>query len=42
MESHIVHKDDEGKLGVVGVFIDKGEKRLLIKDRWTKFPTMSK
>ncbi len=38
MEAHLVHRDDEGSLGVIGVFIDKGEKHPLIEDLWVKLP----
>jgi carbonic anhydrase len=38
LEMHLVHKDKDGKLAVLGVFIKEGEKNQLIDQIWSKIP----
>jgi carbonic anhydrase len=38
MEAHFVHRSDEGKLAVAGVFIDEGEENTVIQSIWDAIP----
>lgn len=38
MEMHLVHKNDKGELGVVGVFLKKGAPNKLIQVLWDNMP----
>jgi len=38
MEAHFVHKDSQGRLGVVGVFLTRGEHNPLMKRLWDRLP----
>lgn len=38
MEVHLVHKNQEGQLAVVGVFINKGKENPLVKTIWEHLP----
>jgi carbonic anhydrase len=38
MELHLVHKDAEGKLAVVGIMLEKGEKNPVLSQIWSKLP----
>lgn len=38
MEIHFVHSDDEGKLAVVGVFINEGEEHPVLNQLWSFMP----
>ena len=38
MAVHLVHKDKDGKLAVVAVFIDPGKENALIKTLWSNLP----
>jgi carbonic anhydrase len=41
MEMHLVHKNDDGELGVVGVFIEEGSKNEIIEKIWKQMPSES-
>ncbi|MGE0681343.1 MAG: carbonic anhydrase [Candidatus Binatia bacterium] len=38
MELHLVHKDAEGHIAVVGVLMEKGENNEMLNDIWAAFP----
>jgi carbonic anhydrase len=38
MEAHLVHRDTEGKLAVVGVFLKKGQELAALKGVWENLP----
>lgn len=38
MEAHFVHKSDEGKIAVIGIFMQKGKKNDLIQSIWDYIP----
>ncbi|MGH6739238.1 MAG: carbonic anhydrase [Casimicrobiaceae bacterium] len=38
MEAHLVHRDKDGKLAVVAVFLDEGKENPLIKTLWSHQP----
>jgi carbonic anhydrase len=38
MELHLVHKDEQGNLVVVGVMLEKGEKNPALSQVWTRLP----
>jgi carbonic anhydrase len=38
MEVHLVHKDDDGKIAVVGVLLEKGAENPLIQTLWNNLP----
>ncbi len=38
MEVHLVHVGDDGKLAVVGVFLEEGEPNKLVAELWSKMP----
>ena len=38
MEMHLVHKDDWGNLGVLGVFLKKGERNQALQKLWDAIP----
>jgi len=39
MEVHFVHKDQDGNLGVLGVFFKQGAENLALGEIWSKMPT---
>ncbi|MBM0066198.1 carbonic anhydrase [Alkalicoccobacillus gibsonii] len=39
MEVHLVHKDEQDNLAVLGVLMEEGEKNKALKDMWKKMPT---
>lgn len=39
MEVHLVHKNQDGQLAVVGVFMNKGSEHPLVKSIWEHLPT---
>lgn len=39
MEVHLVHKDEQDNLAVLGVLIEEGEKNKTLKDMWKWMPT---
>ena len=38
MEAHLVHRDKDGKLAVVAVFLDQGKENPLLKTLWSHLP----
>jgi carbonic anhydrase len=38
MEAHFVHKDTDGQLGVVGVFLEEGSRNRFLKTLWDHLP----
>lgn len=38
MEMHLVHKNDEGQLAVIGVFLNKGAENAALKPVWENLP----
>lgn len=38
MEAHLVHKNNEGELAVVGLFIENGEMNTVLSDMWALLP----
>ncbi|MCP4688107.1 MAG: hypothetical protein GY859_08660, partial [Desulfobacterales bacterium] len=38
MEVHLVHKDDQGRLAVVGVFMERGRENPFIQTLWNNLP----
>jgi carbonic anhydrase len=39
MEMHLVHKGEDGQLGVLAVMVKKGKENRFLKDVWDHFPT---
>ena len=42
MELHLVHRNEAGKLAVVGVMLTKGKENSLIKEIWENIPATGK
>ncbi len=42
MEIHFVHKDQDGHLGVLGVFVEKGDSNIALQEIWSHLPKAAK